>query len=523
LPKLRLFFIVLEPTIFEAPAAIHLYFSLSHKDLQMQNKEAQRLIDLLDVIADGIVVINHDYTIELMNSAVVQILGEGKGQKCYQVINSLEEICPDCKLTEVIEQGKTVKRDYYIRKLDKTFALKEMPFQNPDGTVSKLSIYRDITQVKKREEALRASEQDYKSLFEHVACGVFISSKEGKFLDANHALLDMLGYRNKEEFFKIDLAKDLWLKPENRRKFQELIERNGRVIDYEAYFKSKDGTPIPVLLTGHVRYDEHGNVLGYEGLNVDQSQRKKMEKELEETRLQLLQAEKMASLGKLAAGVAHQLNNPLGGIILFTKLVMEDYDLEEKAKEDLNRVLKDAERCRDTVKELLEFSRQTHYLMKPCEINQAISRTLFLLENQSLFQNIDITKDLASSLPAVRADVQQLNHLFMNIILNAAEAMDGKGCLIVRTHALPNNQRVGIEISDTGPGIPQKILPQIFEPFFTTKEEGKGTGLGLSLAYGIVENHGGNIRANSQTGRGTKFTIELPIETMRRKGDDSGE
>ena len=144
----------------------------------MQNTEAQRLIDLLDAMADGIVVINPDYTIELMNTAVVQILGEGKGQKCYQVINSLDEICPDCKLTEVLEQGKTIKRDYYIRKLDKTFALKEMPFKNPDGTVSKLSIYRDITPVRKREEALRASEQDYKSLFEHVACGVFISSKE---------------------------------------------------------------------------------------------------------------------------------------------------------------------------------------------------------------------------------------------------------------------------------------------------------------------------------------------------------
>ncbi|UCH19738.1 MAG: PAS domain-containing protein [Deltaproteobacteria bacterium] len=489
----------------------------------MQNKEAQKLIDLLDAIEDGVVVINSDYTIEHMNIAVVNILGEGKGQKCYQVINRLDEVCPDCKLTEVIEQGKTVNRDYYIRRLDKTFALKEIPFQNPDATVSKLTIYRDITPVKKREKALRASEQDYKSLFEHVACGVFISSKEGKFLDANHALLDMLGYPNKEEFFKINLAKDLWLKPEDRQKFQQLIEQNGRVIDYEAYFKRKEGTPIPFLLTSHVRYDEHGNILGYEGLNVDQSQRKKMEKELEETRMQLLQAEKMASLGKLAAGVAHQLNNPLGGIILLTKLVMEEYSLEEKAKADLKRVLKDAERCRDTVKELLEFSRQTHYLMKPCDINQAISRTLFLLENQSLFQNIDIKKDLAPSLPPVRADVQQLNHLFMNIILNSAEAMDGNGNLTVRTHALPNSKHISIEISDTGPGIPPDTLPQIFEPFFTTKEEGKGTGLGLSLAYGIVENHEGSIRATSQTGQGTKFTIELPIETTRRKGDKSGE
>ena len=487
----------------------------------MANKTTQRAVDVLDALEDGIVVIGQDYMIELMNTVAVKILGEGKGQKCYQLVNSLDAVCPDCKMADVIEQNKSIKRDYYIRRLDKNFVLKEVPLKNPDGSVSKLSIYRDITRIKKQEKMLRASEMDYRNLFEHVACGVFISSKDGQFLDANRALLEMLGYENKEDFFKINLAKDLWLRSEDRKKFQKIIEQNSQVIDYEADFKRKDGTPIPVLLTGHVRYDEQGNVVGYEGLNVDQSQKKQMEKELENTRLQLLQAEKMASIGKLAAGVAHELNNPLGGIILFTKLVMEDYDLEEKAKEDLSRVLKDAERCRDTVKELLEFSRQTHYLMKPCKINEAIARTLFLLENQSLFHNIDIKKELMSSLPYVRADVQQLNHLFMNIILNAAEAMDGKGTLTIRTYELPNNERVGIEISDTGPGIPQETLLHIFEPFFTTKEVGKGTGLGLSLAYSIVENHGGSIRATSRTGNGAKFTVELPFDTQRREEVES--
>ena len=476
------------------------------------NDKIQRLIDILDAMEDGIVVINRDYTIELMNKPMVEIFGEGQGQKCHHIINALDNICPNCKLAEVIERGKTVKRDYYIPKLDKTFALQEIPFKNPDGTGSKLTIYRDVTQAKKREEMLRASEKDYRSLFEHVACGVFISSKEGKFLDANQALLDMLGYDSKAEFFKIDLAKDLWLKPEDRQKFRELIERDGRVIDYEVYFKRKDGKKIPVLLTGHVRYDEHGNVLGYEGLNIDQSQRKQMEKELEKTRIQLLQAEKMGSLGKLAAGVAHQLNNPLGGITLFTRLIMEEYNLEDGAREDLARVLKDAERCRDTVKELLEFSRQTNYMMKPCDINQVVSRTLFLLGDQSLFQNIEIQKDLAPALPLIQADVQQLNHLFMNIILNAADAMAAKGTLSVKSYPSPDNHRVHIEISDTGPGITEDILPNIFEPFFTTKEEGKGTGLGLSLAYNIVENHGGSIEAASKPGKGTTFTIELPID-----------
>jgi len=219
----------------------------------------------------------------------------------------------------------------------------------------------------------------------------------------------------------------------------------------------------------------------------------------------------MASLGKLAAGVAHQLNNPLGGITLFTKLILEDYDLEDEAREDLNRILKDAQRCRDTVKELLEFARQTRYNIQPHDVNEAISRTLFLLENQVIFQNIETRKELSDTLPLVPTDIQQMNHVFMNIILNAADAMEGKGKLTVKTGEVPGENIVRIEISDTGHGIPEDTLPHIFEPFFTTKEEGKGTGLGLSLVYGIIESHGGNIRAKSKAGEGTIFIIDLPL------------
>jgi signal transduction histidine kinase len=189
----------------------------------------------------------------------------------------------------------------------------------------------------------------------------------------------------------------------------------------------------------------------------------------------------------------------------------------------LGRILKDAERCRDTVKELLEFTRQTRHLMRPHDINEVISRTLFLLENQSLFQNIEIEKKFAESLPPVQADIQQLNHLFMNIILNAAQAMDGKGKLTVETYRVPGKERIGIEISDTGPGIPKDVLPHIFEPFYTTKEEGEGTGLGLSLAYGIVENHGGCINARNKPEGGAAFNTELPISNGESEGDQRAE
>jgi signal transduction histidine kinase len=248
----------------------------------------------------------------------------------------------------------------------------------------------------------------------------------------------------------------------------------------------------------------------------------RMQRELEKTQVQLLQAEKMSSLGKLAAGVAHQLNNPLAGIILYTQLVLEEYQLDEKVRDDLKRILKDAKRCQDTVKELLEFTRQTRHLMQLHDINQSISRTLFLLENHTIFQNIEIIKDFTPSLPPLSVDIQQLNHLFMNIFVNAAQAMKGKGKLVIRTYLLPNHDRIGIDIADTGPGISEENLPHIFEPFFTTKEEGEGTGLGLSLVYGIVQNHGGTIRATSKINNGATFTIELPINQSKGNGHDSG-
>ena len=241
-------------------------------------------------------------------------------------------------------------------------------------------------------------------------------------------------------------------------------------------------------------------------------------KELEKTKTQLLQAEKMASLGKMAAGVAHQLNNPLGGITLFTQLVLEDYDLPEKAREDLKRILADAKRCRDTVRELLVFSRQTRHEKQPHDLNKAINRTIFLLESQTLFQNIEIEKQLMPSLPPVHADIQQLNHLLINVILNAAEAMEGEGKLTVKTELCNDQKRILIAISDTGPGIPEDVISYIFEPFFTTKEPGKGTGLGLSMAYGIVENHGGKIHTISSTDKGTTFIIELLTSDIENGG-----
>jgi len=236
---------------------------------------------ILDAFEDGIYVMNQDLVVEYMNTAMIAEFGDGIGKKCHQLLNQSAEKCPWCQSDEVFS-GKTVRREVYVPRVDKTYYLIEIPFENADGTLSKLSIYRDITARKQREQKLHASREDFKNLFEHMATGVFISSKEGKFLNANQALLDMLGYQSKQEFLNIDLPQDLYVRPQDRNTFKQMMERDGRVIDYEVEFKRKDGSTIPILLTGHARYDQQGNIIGYEGLNVDLTQRKLMEKELRE-------------------------------------------------------------------------------------------------------------------------------------------------------------------------------------------------------------------------------------------------
>jgi PAS domain S-box-containing protein len=365
------------------------------------------------------------------------------------------------------------------------------------------------------EDRLRRSNAFLKNLLHSSVDGVIAADKEGKILIFNDAASEISGYSEQEALNTLNI-RDVYPQGGAYQIMEKLRSNQfggpGKLKSYHIDVVHKDGALIPISLNAAIIYEE-GQETATMGFFHDLREAIRIKKELEKTQIQLLQSEKMASLGKLAAGVAHQLNNPLGGITLFARLMMEEYDLEENACQDLNRILKDAERCRDTVKELLEFARQTRHEMRALDVNRAIARTLFLLENQTLFQNIHVIRHFTTDIPAVRGDTQQLNHMFMNIILNAAQAMEGHGTLSVSTFLSGEGERVVIEISDTGPGIPEDILPHIFEPFFTTKEEGEGTGIGLSLVYGIVENHDGKISAVNNADGGTRFIIELPLST----------
>ncbi len=242
-----------------------------------------------------------------------------------------------------------------------------------------------------------------------------------------------------------------------------------------------------------------------------------------ESEAKLLQFSKQAGIGKLAGGVAHEINNPLTGIFTFTHMLLRNKKLPDDVRADLETIAQECERIRKIVKGLLDFSRQTELDREPTDVNRLVRFTISLVENQALIKNVGLNFDKGEGLPMVTLDRNQMQSVLLNLIINALDATDSGGRIHVSTgigvSATKPGQR-GIEIvcSDTGCGIAPENLDKIFDPFFTTKEVGQGTGLGLSVSYGIVERHGGSIRVQSKTGRGSTFTVWLPIEEHASTG-----
>lgn len=238
-------------------------------------------------------------------------------------------------------------------------------------------------------------------------------------------------------------------------------------------------------------------------------------KELTEMQAHLIQSEKLASLGKLAAGVAHEINNPLGGILIYSHLMLEDTDKNSPRYENLKKIVKETSRCKNIVKGLLEFARPKEPEMSLISINDIAEKSLSIIERQALFQNIKIKKTYTSNLPKIVADSAQLQQVFMNVIINAAEAMEGNGILALSTSLSRDGTCIEVEFSDTGHGIMEEDKKRLFEPFFTTKEVGKGTGLGLAISYSIIQKHHGTIEVKSELGKGSTFTVKLPLTEER--------
>jgi PAS domain S-box-containing protein len=492
-------------------------------------KERNLLLKALDSFNRKVIIISNDFHI-LASAGIDDAIHSDNlvGACCHEIFFNRSEPCDQCPVKKVWHTGTASLRDLSAKTLSKQrhACLYAYPIEDENGQTVMAIFNFELPALDGLEEELRRANTFLYNLLQSACDGVVASDMTGKIIIFNDAATEVTGYSVNEALDKLyiwELYED-----EGARKIMRGLRSDdyggkGKLKKYRVNAIAKNGDSFPISLYASIIYDENGQEAGSIGFFHDLRERIHIQKKLEKTQLQLIQSEKMASLGKLSAGVAHQLNNPLGGITLYTKLILEDYDLEDNAREDLYRILKDAQRCRETVKELLEFARQTRQFMRPLNINKAIERTIFLIENQTLFHNIRLQKQMTPFIPLVMADPQQLGHVFMNIIINAAQAMDGHGNITITTRESADKNRVIIEIADCGPGIPDKDIEHIFEPFFTTKEEGKGTGLGLSVVYGIIENHGGTIFARNAPGGGSTFVIELPITHETEKGADHAE
>jgi two-component system NtrC family sensor kinase len=251
-------------------------------------------------------------------------------------------------------------------------------------------------------------------------------------------------------------------------------------------------------------------VTGYQEMGTLAESFNTMVETLEETQEQLVQKEKLASVGQLAAGVAHEINNPLGSVLLYADILRKEVPEDDvQRQEDLDMIINEATRCKVIVNDLLNFSRQNEILAQDTDLNALLQSLADESSKRQLYENIQVRTDLAPDLGTIQADPFQLRQVFLNLMNNAAEAMPEGGQLTLRTRRGPAAGLAKVEIQDTGMGIPEENMSKIFTPFFTTKPIGKGTGLGLAIAYGIVKMHRGQIGVQSKVGQGTTFIISL--------------
>ncbi|MFW6037215.1 MAG: response regulator, partial [Desulfonatronovibrio sp.] len=371
-----------------------------------------------------------------------------------------------------------------------------------------------------RQEVVQ-SEERYRAIFNNAPIGIFRTTFDGRFVEANPTLARMLGYTSREELIKEtrDLARDIYPSPGVRQGLLDALKESPQGVSMDIEFKRRDGTPVYSIINASLQMDEEGNPAYLDGTIEDISKRKQAEQEKERLQSQLLQARKMESVGMLAGGIAHDFNNLLqalkGNIELLDKNMPGDFP----EKKRLRVIERSIDRAAQLVRQLLLFSRKAETMRKLLDLNREIKDAADVLE-RTIPKMIKIRLLLAEGTWPVSADPVQVEQMILNLGSNAADAMPEGGTLTIETSNVSLSEEdyldldpgryVRVTVSDTGCGMDKLTLEHVFDPFFTTKEKGKGTGLGLASVYGIVKAHQGHVVCYSEPGVGTTFKIYWP-------------
>ncbi|MGA7678058.1 MAG: PAS domain S-box protein [Dehalococcoidia bacterium] len=390
------------------------------------------------------------------------------------------------------------------------------PLRNDRGEITGFrGIARDVTERMQMIEALRRSEERYRTVLEQMEEAYYEIDLAGNFTFFNEAMCRQLGY-SREELLGMNYSV---YTPKNdvqrMYKIFNQVYRTGKPITGVPISRiRKDGIQIFAEISTFPLQNEQGKIIGFRGIVHDITERKQAEEEKKQMEQKAQLASRLACVGELASGVAHEINNPLTGVIGYAHLLLDRRDIPRDIRHDLEIINEGAQRVAGIVRKLLTFAGQQKPERKLANINEIISTTLDLRAYELASSNIKVAFQPARDLPMAIVDPGQLQQVFLNLIINAETEMKlahGKGKLSIKTEHIDNTIRISFK--DNGPGIAKENLEKIFNPFFTTREVGQGTGLGLNLCHGIITEHKGRIWAESRLGRGATFFVELPIVT----------
>ena len=358
---------------------------------------------------------------------------------------------------------------------------------------------------------MAASESKYRRIFEVSKDMILVSKKDGQIVDMNPTGYKMLGYNESEFFDKKKYFQNVFDKNADWTTIQNILEEKGFISSFEIELRRKDDSHIHCLLSGSLDRGSSGTEDTIHFLVKDIEQKKLIEN-------QIAQTDKLASIGQLSAGIAHEINNPLGIILGYAQLLIRDENIESERYADLKIIEKHTKNCRSVVEDLLNFARSSQTEKEAIKIHEAIDEVLNFIQHHSELSNIEIEKEYDTNIPPLLLDEKKIKQVLMNLIMNAKHAVGKSGAIRLSTAYNRSTRQVSIKIADTGCGIEKKNISRIFDPFFTTKSTGEGTGLGLSVSYGIIKNHGGNIFVESEPGKGATFTVVLTAASRHLGG-----
>ncbi len=492
----------------------------------MPENELDWRLRVFDSLSFPTLVLKPDRTIVSANTIFLKKIGASRedivGRTCRDVFRQYVYDpglpCSDenCPLTHCLESGKGQSvlrslrdKDGRVRWEDRVFS----PILDDDGAVRYvIESVRDMTRVKTLEQLFRGIQNFMNQVVQSSPSGIIAANMRGRVLLMNPAAREILGYSLEESERTNVIA--LYPPGDAARIMARLRDEScggrGKLPLTKANIVTRSGEIIPVEMTGAIIYEEDRETATMAIFN-DLREKLLVEEQLKEVLVLVAQSEKMASLGRLAAGVAHEINNPLTGILLYVNMTLEKLAPDHPQRKNLEYILEDAERCRDIVRNLLAYSRQATPHRGRFQLNSLVEESLGLIRDQKIFLNIDLVRHLSAEPMEIHADKNQLNQVVINLVINALDAMDGRGRLTLTTYPSKEADLAFLEVADTGPGIAKENLSRVFDPFFTTKAPGKGTGLGLSTVYGIVKKHKGNISIRQTGPQGTTFLLELPI------------